>query len=77
MTDRSNPELDHDQSADLSHLPEGRLEEIQRVFQLLGIGQSPYSGPLEVSKKLQKASNLQYDGVIFTASDSTLSPPKR
>jgi len=45
--------------------------EIQKGFELLQISNSPhYSNPYQFSKDLQKASNLQYEGVRFFTSGS-------
>ena len=73
--DNAAPKEEKD--ADLSHLTEGRMEEIHQVFRLLGIEKNGvYPGAYEFSKQLQKASKLQYEGVIFTTSSSSLSPFK-
>ncbi len=69
---RSSSEAD----VDLSRLPEGRLEEIQQVFKVLGIEKGTYQGATELGKQLQKASKLQYEGIVFTTSGSTSSPPE-
>jgi hypothetical protein len=73
---RSNPPHSNE-PVDLSHLPEGRMDEIRQIFHLLGIDKGDaYPGAYEFSKQLQKATKLQYDGVIFTTTDSTISPFK-
>lgn len=62
-----------EKKTDLTMVSPERQVENRKVFELLGL---TYSGANDFSKQLQKASKLQFDGVIFKTSGSTLSPFK-
>jgi hypothetical protein len=63
------------QSNELNYVSEKEKQEIVAGFQLLQIKTVPhYSDPYQFAINLQKVSNLQYEGLQFFTSGSSLAP---
>lgn len=59
----------------LEHLSEEQYAEIVKGYELFQLSTLPnYSGVEQFSKQIQKVSNLQFEGLRFFTSGSTLAP---
>ena len=75
MTQKSDVLNNQSQPEELNYLSKKEVQEINEGFELLQIQSVPqYTDPYQFSKNLQKVSNLQYEGLRFFTSGSTLAP---
>lgn len=75
MTNKKDSLDNQVQNDGLQYLTKQDVDHINEGFQILQIENPPnYTCPYKFSKNLQKVSNLQYEGIKFFTSGSTLTP---